>query len=414
MTRDERQEIILNKFKNNNYVGGFEGVTGFGKTITALKIIREYKPKSLLIVVPSEKLKEDWISHLKRWKIKGDVLIINTAYKLVKKYDMLVVDEAHRSVSEEFVTLYDNINYIKLVWFSAIIKRQDGRESLLLARAPILDTVTLEEALQYDWVAPFEVTKIPVLLTEEEKISHNKLNNEYERIVEELGYGNPMKNASFYISYLDMRKWRIGKISNKVLFIKTIEKKLHENNVKLSDYTKMIDTYFHKPTKEHEYYKKAILAKKFYQIVAKRKDLLYNAKNKLSKTLSLIDEYKYQYKFVFAQRIDFLQELSKHLPSDEVRLYHSKMKKKDKETSFKTFNDGRTKVKTMLSVKSLVEGIDIPKLSTSIITSFDSSKINKIQTWGRNIRKYKNKKVNIIYLYVPDTQEEVWLNKLQI
>jgi DNA or RNA helicases of superfamily II len=44
-----------------------------------------------------------------------------------------------------------------------------------------------------------------------------------------------------------------------------------------------------------------------------------------------------------------------------------------------------------LSVKSLIEGIDIPKLSVSIITSFTSSRIDKTQIWGRTLRKYKIK-----------------------
>jgi hypothetical protein len=61
-----------------------------------------------------------------------------------------------------------------------------------------------------------------------------------------------------------------------------------------------------------------------------RKKLLYNAQNKLLKALELIEEYKDQYKFVFSQRIEFLEELSKLLPQDEHRLYHSKMKKRIK------------------------------------------------------------------------------------
>lgn len=403
MNKDERQEIVLQKFIKSNYSGGLEAVTGFGKTRCALNIIESYNPKSLLIIVPSFKLKDDWINHLKNRNIKGDVMIINTASKQITEYDMICIDEAHRSVSDTWVKLFDNIKYNKLIWLTATIERADGRHELLLQRFPILDTITLEESLNNGWIDPFEVIKIPVELTEEESIKLNKLNKEYDSVKKTLG-SNPMKQADFYRSYINLNKWCIGRLSNKVFFIKKLENELGKEKLDA-----LFDKYWIKPTKEHIYYKKASAAIKFYNIVAERKKLLYNAQNKLFKALELIEEYKDQYKFVFSQRIEFLEELSKLLPQDEHRLYHSKMKKKDKANSFDWFNDGRTKCKTLLSVKSLIEGIDIPKLSVSIITSFTSSRIDKTQIWGRTLRKYKNKRAIIIYLYIPGSQEEKWL-----
>jgi len=94
MIRDIRQEIILQKVIKANYIAGIEAVTGFGKSRICLNIIDSYKPKSLLIVVPSFKLQDDWIKHLKKRKIKGDVMIINTACKLKAEYDMLCVDNS--------------------------------------------------------------------------------------------------------------------------------------------------------------------------------------------------------------------------------------------------------------------------------------------------------------------------------
>lgn len=404
MTKDERQEITLQKIIKANYIGGIEAVTGYGKTRCALNIFKSYKPKSLLIVVPTLKLKEDWIKHLESNNLIADVLVINTASKYIGEYDMLCVDEVHRAASDTWIDLFTNIKYNKLIWLTATIERADGRHSLILDKAPIVDTITLEESLKNDWIDPFEVIKIPIELTEEESKRLSKLNENYNELKKSLGR-NPLKSADFYVKYLDIRKWVVGKRTGKVFFIKKLEEEIGKEKLKI-----IFDKYFQKSTKDHIYHKKALIAVKFYNIVAERKNLLYNAKNKLSKSLELIEQYKDQYKFIFSQRIEFLEELSKLLPQDEHKLYHSKMKKKDKVESFDWFNDGRTKCKTLLSVKSLIEGIDIPKLSVSIITSFTSSKIDRIQSWGRTLRKYKDKRAVIIYLYVPQTQEEIWLN----
>jgi superfamily II DNA or RNA helicase len=198
-----------------------------------------------------------------------------------------------------------------------------------------------------------------------------------------------------------------------VYFNSTIRKKLKREYTD-TEFKKILKKYFIYPDKEDPFYKKAVLAKKFYNVVADRKKLLYNAKNKLSKTVELFYEYEDLYKFIFSQRIEFLEELYKRLPKDKVRIFHSKMKKKERDKAFNIFNEDNSKINTLLSAKSLIEGVDIPKLSVSIITSFTSSQIDNTQIMGRTIRKYKNKRAIIIYLYCPETQEEVWLNKLNL
>ncbi|MCK9429202.1 MAG: DEAD/DEAH box helicase family protein [Candidatus Omnitrophica bacterium] len=410
-TWTQRQIDLVDKWINEfNCIGTLVAYTSWGKSSGfAIPCITRVYPKSLIIVVPSIKLKEDWEYKLLFNKLVGEVIVINTAIKTKYKCELLVIDECHRVGAETFKNVFDTIEYEKLLCLTATIERQDGNHDLILEKAPLIDNVTLEEGLKMGWVDPFEVIKIPIELTNDESIQLNKLNEEYETCKKTLGGKNPMKQAEFYCKYVDLRKWCVGKLSNKVFFLKKLESELGKERL-----DKLFDKYWTKPDKTHPYYLKARAAIKFYNIVAKRKDLLYNAQNKLSKTLELIEQYKDQYKFVFSQRIEFLEELSKLLPSDEHRLYHSKMKKKDKSDSFDWFNDGRTKCKTLLSVKSLIEGTDIPKLSVGVFTSYTSSQIDAVQGVGRILRKYKNKRAVIIYLYVPLTQEQVWLDKLKL
>jgi superfamily II DNA or RNA helicase len=407
ISRDDRQAKTLKLFIENDFNGGFEAVTGFGKTRVCLNIIKEYLPKSLCVVVPTLILKEAWIKHLKSIKIKGDVLVINTAYKTIAEYDMLVIDEAHKSVSENFIKLFDNLKHNKLIWLTATVERADGRHELLIRKAPIVDTVSLEEALENEWVSPFELIKIPIKLTKEESDKLEDLNEQFLKIKKTLG-SNPKKAADIYGKYINLTKWCYGKETGKLYFMETLRNELGD---KLDS---LFDKYWLKPDKKHPVYLKAVAAIKFWNVIAERKELLYTVKGKLDKTLELIEEYKDQYKFIFSERTLFLDEIAKHLPQGEYAIYHSKKSLKDNQNNFKRFIDGRTKVKTLLSVKSLVEGVDIPKLSINIITSFTSSNIVKMQQWGRVLRKSKDKKAVVIYLYVPNSQEERWLENLKI
>ncbi len=409
----KRQIGIIDRWIGEyNYIGLLQAYTSFGKSSgVGIRAIKMIEPKSLLIAVPTTRLKLDWESKLKKDNLDGQVVIVNTLIRNSYDVDLLIIDEVHRFAADTFSKTFEVVKYNKLLCLTATNERADEKHELILKYAPLMDDVTLEEGLKEGWVDPFEVIKIPVELTEKEQIQLNLINNEYEQLKKTLGFGNPMKNANFFIQYLDVRKWVIGKKTGKVLFKETIRIKL-EKKVSDEKFKEILYRYFDVPTKRHEYSIKAQAARKFFNVVSRRKKLLYSAENKLSKVLELFEQYRTQYKFVFAQRIEFLEQLGKLLPEDEIRLYHSKMTKKKRNEAFNTFNDGRTKVKTLLSVKSLVEGVDIPKLSVSIVTSFTSSQIDKVQTWGRTMRKYKDKKAIIIYLYIPGTQEEVWLNKI--
>jgi superfamily II DNA or RNA helicase len=411
----KRQLGIIDTWIGNDYKGLVSAYTAFGKSSgISIPAIKKVNPESLLITVPNNRLKLDWEKKLKESKLNGEVVVVNTLIKNKYDVELLIIDEIHRFAADTFVTTFDVVNYDKILGLTASPERQDGKEYLIFERLPLIEEVTIEEGLKQGWVDPFEVITIPIELTPDEKAKHKNINKTYEKIKKELGYGNPMKNAQYYVKYIDLKKWIVGKKTKKVYFRNYLEAQLEKSHPKLPSYKiqELINNHFNIPTKEHPHYKKALLAIKFYNIVAERKDLLYNASNKIDKTLELFEQYRNEYKFVFSQRIDFLEKLYDHLPHEEVKLYHSNMKKKDREESFKLFNDGRTKIKTLLSVKSLIEGVDIPKLSISIVTSFTSSKIDKIQTLGRTMRKYKDKKAIVIYLYIKGSQEEKWLKKI--
>ena len=59
MTRDERQEIIVNKWIDNDYMGGVQAVTGFGKSRTSILGIKKSNSQSTSPIVQIIKISID-------------------------------------------------------------------------------------------------------------------------------------------------------------------------------------------------------------------------------------------------------------------------------------------------------------------------------------------------------------------
>lgn len=445
-TKDKRQIGIINDWRIKfNHIGGVVASTGFGKTTgIALRAIQLIKLKSIIFVVPTLKLQEDTKELFKKFNIQGEVLVINTASKNTNKYkcDLLVIDEADRAVAETFINIFNTITYKKLLWLTATIERTDGRHELLLNKAPIVDTVSLKECVKNKWTESIDSFKVPVQLTSEERSIYNKLNEKIEDLKTELGGKNPMNEATDAIMYLDRKKWVVSKNKGIPTFRSEIKKwfnldpKYNINKEKskfrkdeilkirraltrkgfkstIKSYNIFIELLYIVPEKDHTIFVRAITAKKYLTQIRKRKDLLYNAENKFNKTLELVEENKDKYKFVIGQKISFLEDLRDALPEKDTGIYHSKLKKKEKDFFFRKFNDGRTRMKTLISAKSLVAGVDIPRLEVVIVSSYTSSKRDATQLMGRISRLYPNKKPKLYYLYCENTIEETsWLQNI--
>ncbi len=444
-SRTKRQIKGVDRHEAAGFIGAIVSYTGFGKTRgIALRTIERCKPESLIVAVPSINLKEDWEELLSKSDYKYEVVVVNTLIKNTYKCDLLIVDEIHRFAAKSFVHTFKVVKYNKLLGLTATFQRSDERELLLLKYMSIVDNVPLEEGLKNGWVQPFKLHRVPIQLTPDELVEYKVIQKRYDDLAKEFPGRNPLTQAEFYISYLDLNKWVIGK-SGTVWFLKTLYRAMLIKYAKVflmrdirltntaevrkfdnvrsiftySTYTEAISTIkrsiaddFMKPTKEHDYAKLSIVALKFYGEVRKRKALLYNAHNKIHEAKRLIEKHQDDYKFVLSQEIRFLTELNGHLPADSTAMYHSKISLKKRKGNFKRFIDGRTKIKTLLSAKQLLTGTDVPKLSTLIICSYDTSAITSIQTIGRAIRDYPGKRVNIYYMYVVNSQEEKWLNKI--
>ena len=177
---------------------------------------------------------------------------------------------------------------------------------------------------------------------------------------------------------------------------------------------------------------------KYFEAVRERKELVYRARNRKWAYLDIISRHTVRNDdaedriIVFDERIENVQEVVApvdgrkaknvgrverqinnhlaHLLWDRAFLavmYHSgRSKALWNETSMEFFREGWANV--MLSVKALVEGVDVPAANVGIIRASSSSVRQRIQTTGRILRRAagKNRAAKLYVIYVRDTTDE--------
>ena len=162
LTRDERQDEAVKKWIQSEGKATVVAATGVGKTRIAIKCIHKVRKKypnlSVLVLVPTELLKNQWIAELYSWDLSfnTDVQVMMGASKRLAKCDMLIIDEAHRISSEILSNALQVIKYKLLLGLTATFERLDGRHEILAKYAPVCDTITIQEAVVNGWVNQFK------------------------------------------------------------------------------------------------------------------------------------------------------------------------------------------------------------------------------------------------------------------
>ena len=192
VTRDERQEEARVKWIKNRCKGTFEFATGFGKTWTAIKciksIIEKYPNMRVLVVVPTDNLKEQWIGHIdsNKLSLSADVQIVNTVIKHNWKTDILVIDEAHRYASETFKEIFNKVEYKYILGLTATFERLDGKHEIIAKYCPVIDRVTTEEALLNGWLSNYK--EYQVLIDVDDIAEYKEYNREFTEHFEFFNY----------------------------------------------------------------------------------------------------------------------------------------------------------------------------------------------------------------------------------
>lgn len=271
--------------------------------------------------------------------------------------------ECHRISAEYLSHTFQNCSPKLILGLTATYERLDGREKLILDKyCPVCDTITIKEAIDNGWMAPAIIYRV---LLDVDLTEYNKANQTF------------MQHFSFFD--FDF---------NKAMYACT-------NAIYQTKLAKQIGCDV-KEVRAHAYaWNKAL---RF------RKNFIANHPKKIEIAKHILEKRQDRKAITFNTTIEQCESY------DSGYVVHSKQSKKKNQAILEEFSKcGPGSV--VHSAKSLLEGIDVPGLNLAIITGFNSSKTNRIQSIGRVVRFEPNKEAEIFILILKGTAEEKWEHK---
>lgn len=333
-------------------------------------MLKHFPQYRVLIIVPTEVLQKQWYGHIDSngLGLNCDVQIINTVIKHSTKYDLLVLDEAHRYAAETFVRLFEVVKYQFILGLTATFERLDGRDKILAKYCPVIDTIDINTCLANGWVSPYK--EYLVLVNVDDLEEYEKINKEFISHFEFFGFSWELVNK-----LAGPMGWR-----NKLL----LRDSMCSDPNKKSEVLQSIN--YH--------------AIRFWATMHEKKAFINNHPKKIEIVKKIIEARKDKKIITFANNI----KMAEKIPNATV--YSSRTSKKRSATAIEDFNSG--KITLLSTVKKADEGLDVKGLSVAIIFGLDSSTTRACQRRGRSIRFEQGKTAEIFNIVLNRTQETKW------
>ena len=365
LNRTERQQLGVRKWQAAGCRATLQWSTGVGKTRAALMAIKGFLStntnKNIVVVVPTEYLKIQWIQELSQYFLLSyvKVEIINSAIKSDEKIDFLILDECHRIPSDTFYEVFNKRNPESVLGLSATFNRLDGRHKLLDEFCPVCDVITVQEAIKNKWLSPYKEYK--VLIEPDDIDIYRESNREFI--------------DAFSVFDFDF-KLAMNCMTN-IVQRRIYGKKL---GMSVSDMDAVTFTWG-----------RALRA---------RKDYVMNHPKKIELARKIIEARPFNKIITFSSTIKQAEKIGYGY------VVHSGKTKKKNRMTMEEFS--LLPIGVINTAKSLDEGADIKGLNTAIILSNTSSATQKTQRIGRIIRYEEGKEAEIFTLVIKGTNEEGW------
>ena len=411
--------------------GTVKVVTGAGKTIVGLAIVerlwREDPDLRVAIIVPTIVLMNQWYAEIEvhgslpmkfvarsgggkrgSFKARARVLIavLNTASKKladdvetagVGEHLLLIVDECHRAGATTMSRVFRTARRFNLglsatpertedlsldaqedesSWFPDDETPPASYDESLLGRelGPIVYTLSLARAIEIGVLPPFEIRHYGLQLTPKERAEYDALSRSVTDARTQLeGLMRDSRGASRgLIAFARGLARRAGRYSG--------------------------------------------VASRFVNDAQRRKQLLYRASHRSRAVQHLLRaEFRINpaaRAILFHESIDEVERLVTSLKPElpqPLAAEHSKVSDSQRAKNIEAFRGGALQI--LVSVRSLIEGFNVPSADIGIIVASSSSVRQRVQTLGRVLRRHtsahgEEKHAVMHVLYVRDTVDE--------
>ena len=373
-SRSERQELGVQKWVDNDCKGCLNWATGLGKTRGGLLAITRFFAKNpnrkVIITVPSDPIKLQWLNKLGEWNLLNDNVEVHTMYDVSKnKYscDFLVLDEIHRVGSPLLIKVFENVKYSMILGLTATFERLDGKDAIISKYCPIVDVITVEEAINNNWLSSYREY---LVLIEPSDIK------EYQKVDTEFSNYFSFFNYDFNLAMKCATDWKARAALAKEQCA--------------GDYSLFKDV------------NKSILvnAMGFNRSLQARKKYIYNHPRKVELANMILENRMNKKCITFSASVKMAESIK------YGKVYSGRDTKKKGRTTLGEFVNADSGV--LNTIMKLNDAFDCPDLSVAIILGLNSSKTVKKQRLGRIIRHQEGKTAEVFTLVLKGTVEETW------
>lgn len=377
LSRTERQEQGVQRWVDNKLCGTLNWATGVGKTRGGLmaisRFLKKNPTKSVIIVVPSEPIQRQWNQELIDWNLFQQCSVKTMSDTSVNKYSctLLVIDEIHKVGAPTLLNIFKNVQYTIILGLTATFERLDGKDEIISKKCPIVDTISVEEAIENKWLADYR--EYEVLIEPEDIDVYKEVNKEF---YEHFSYFNydfnlAMKCATDWKRRSELAKERCREDQSEGF--KTVDKQI------------------------------LVHAMGFSRTLQARKKYIYNHPKKIELTNLILENRQDKKCITFSATVAMAEKIK------YGAVYSGKDSVKKGRMNLQEFvqQDGGV----LNTVMKLNEGFNCPDISVSVILGFNSSSTTKKQRVGRVIRQKEGKVAEVFTLVLKGTVEEEWFRK---
>ena len=377
LSRTERQEQGVQRWVDNKLCGTLNWATGVGKTRGGLmaisRFLKKNPTKSVIVVVPSEPIQRQWNQELIAWNLFQQCSVKTMSDTSVNKYSctLLVIDEIHKVGAPTLLNIFKNVQYTIILGLTATFERLDGKDEIISKKCPIVDTISVEEAIENKWLADYR--EYEVLIEPEDIDVYKEVNKEF---YEHFSYFNydfnlAMKCATDWKRRSELAKERCREDQSEDF--KTVNKQI------------------------------LVHAMGFSRTLQARKKYIYNHPKKIELTNLILENRQDKKCITFSATVAMAEKIK------YGAVYSGKDSVKKGRMNLQEFvqQDGGV----LNTVMKLNEGFNCPDISVSVILGFNSSSTTKKQRVGRVIRQKEGKVAEVFTLVLKGTVEEEWFRK---